>query len=159
DGSAGTTSTATKLNFWLSEDITEHASGSHAGTAEFTGICSLLTSNQQRCSVNISNFAAFDTGTLDHAFPFFSHFGTKDQKTENRTGPTGSSIFCASAAGVAFSSCLIGTNCGTSATVGLDILGASAAATITGGNLWHDVNIEHFTCNLAGATAGGNCTT
>src|SRR5829696_1832964 len=157
DGSLLTTAGSTPLHFWLSDDITEHASGSHAGTAQFTGTCSLVSGTLQRCAVGISSFAAFDTGTLDHAFPFFSHIGTKDQKTENRSGATGSSISCASATGVAFSSCLIGTSCGTTATVSLSVLVASASATVSGGNLWRDVNAEHFTCNLA--TAGSTCTT
>jgi len=158
DGSLETTSASTPLSFWLSEDITEHASGSHAGTAQFTGNCSLVTTTQQRCAVIISNFAAFDVGTLDHITPFFSHVGSKDQKTENRTGTAGTSISCASAAGVAFSSCLIGTSCGTSASVSLSLLIASASATISGGNMWRDVNAEHFTCNSA-TSAGSNCTT
>lgn len=158
DGSSETSSASTPLKFWLSEDITEHASGGHAGTAQFTGNCSLVSSSQQRCSVIISNFAAFDSGTLDHITPFFSHVGSKDQKTENRTGLAGTSISCASAAGVAFSSCLIGTSCGTSASVSLSVLIASASATISGGNMWRDVNAEHFTCNLA-SSAGSNCTT
>jgi hypothetical protein len=156
-GGSLTTAGSTPLTFWLSDDIAEHASGSHAGTANFTGICSLVTPTQQRCSVSITNFAAFDTGVLDHITPFFSHVGSKDQKTENRTGATGTNVSCASAAGVAFSSCLIGTNCGTTASVSLSVLVASVSATVTGGNLWHDVNAEHFSCNLA--SAAGNCTT
>lgn len=157
DGSFQTAAGSTPLGFWLSGDFTEHASGWHAGTAEFTGVCSQLPGSLQRCSVVISNFAAFDSGVLDNITPFFSHVGTKDQKTENRTGPNGTSIFCAAATGVSFSSCLIGTSCGTSATVTLSLLGQTASSTVNGGNLWRDLNIEHFTCNLA--TAGSNCTT
>jgi hypothetical protein len=157
DGLLATTAGSTPLFFWLSDDITEHASGSHLGTADFTGICSLISGTLQRCAVGITNFAAFDSGTLDHITPFFSHVGTKDQKTENRTGAPGTSISCASAAGVAFSSCLIGTSCGTTAAVSLSVLVASASATITGGNMWRDVNAEHFSCNLA--SPGANCTT
>ncbi len=144
------------LTFWFSPDIAEHASGEHIGTAQFTGTCSLVTSTQQRCSVGITNFAAADSGVLDHITPFFSHVGSKDQKTENRTGATGTSVSCASAAGVAFSSCLIGTSCGTAAAVSLSVLVASVSATVNGGNLWRDVNAEHFTCNLASAPS--NCT-
>jgi hypothetical protein len=157
DGSLLTVAGSTSLLFWLSEDNIEHASGFHAGTAQFTGTCSLVSGTLQRCAVGISNFAAFDSGTLDHVFPFFSHIGSKDQKTENRTGATGTLVSCASATGVAFSSCLIGTSCGTTATVSLSVLVASASATVSGGNMWRDVNAEHFTCNLA--TASSTCTT
>lgn len=157
DGTTATLFSSTPLNFWLSGDDAEHASGWHAGTAQFTGECSTLSNSQQRCSVAISNFAAFDSGTLSNITPLFWHFGTKDQKSENRTGQLGSPISCAAAAGVAFSACLIGTNCGGQASVSLSVLVASASATISGGNLWHDVNAEHYSCALA--TAGNMCTT
>lgn len=147
----------TKLEFWLSEDETEHASGHHAGTAEFEGVCSLTTSNQQRCKVEVSNFVAFDVGVLDTITPFFSHIGTKDFKTENRTGPIGTAVPCGAATGVAFSSCLIGTSCGASASVSLSVLIATVSSSITGGNIWRDSNAEHFSCNLS--LAGSNCTT
>jgi hypothetical protein len=152
-----TFATSTPLFHWFSQDEVEHASGKHLGTADFDGVCSVLSNNLQRCSVRVSNFAAADSGTLDHITPFFTHVGTKDLKTENRTGGFGSSIFCASATGVAFSSCLIGTNCAGSATVTLTLFVTEAEGTISGGNLWRDLNVEHFTCNLGG-TAGGNCT-
>lgn len=109
----------------------------------------------QRCAVVVSNFGAFESGTLNHLTPFFAHVGSKDLKTENRTGPTGTTIQCASATGVAFSTCLFGTNCGTNATVSLSLGVASAGATITGGNLWRDVNSEHFSCSLP---TSPNCT-
>lgn len=157
---AGTASTVTPLPFWLSTDPTDHASGHHAGTAEFTGNCTVLTNNSQRCAVGVTNFEAFDSGTLDYVTPFFSHVGTKDLKTENRTGALGTSVSCASATGVAFSTCLLGTSCGTTANVSLSLLVASASATVTGGNLWRDVNAEHFTCSLsAGNTGGGGGST
>jgi hypothetical protein len=148
---------STPLSFWLSGDDSEHASGRHGGTAQFTGECSTLVNNQQRCSVAVSNFAAFETGTLDHVTPFFWHVGSKDQKTENRSGPLGSPISCASATGVAFSSCLLNTSCGGTATVSLSVLVASASASVSGGNLWHDVTAEHYSCALA--SAGSMCTT
>lgn len=148
---------STPLGFWLSEDDAEHASGRHGGTAQFTGDCSLLLNKQQRCSVGISNFAAFESGTLSNTTPFFWHVGSKDQKTENRTGALGTSISCAAATGVAFSSCLLGSSCGGSASVSLSILIASASASVSGGNLWHDVNAEHFSCALA--SSGSTCTT
>jgi hypothetical protein len=153
-------STITALPFWFSEDFTEHASGRHAGTAEYRGTCTVLPGSLQRCSVVVGAFEAFDSGTLSNFSIFFSHTGSKDQKTENRTGALGTSISCASATGVAFSSCLLGTSCGTSAQVGLTILITSAAATITGGNMWRDVNAEHFTCSLsptAGTGGTGSC--
>jgi len=157
DGTTGTSATTTSLPYWYSEDPTEHASGSHAGTAEYAGVCSVLPGSLQRCEVKVSNFAAVESGTLSNITFFFSHVGTKDQKTESRTGAVGTSVSCAAATGVAFSSCLLGTTCGTGASVTLSILVASAQATISGGNMWHDVNAEHFTCNLS--SAGGSCTT
>jgi hypothetical protein len=157
-GTTDTLFSSTPLPFWISGDLTEHASGWHGGTAKFTGECSVVPNNQQRCSVAVKEFAAFETGTLSNFTSFFWHVGSKDLKTENRTGLRGSSISCASAAGVAYSSCLLGTNCGGSASVSLSVLVASASATISGGNLWHDVNAEHFSCALATAS-GGTCTT
>jgi hypothetical protein len=155
--SLNTSSTVTSLPPWLSLDETEHLSGFHGGAADYAGECLVLPGSLQRCAVVIRNFAAFESGTLDHLTPFFSHIGTKDQKTENRTGPIGASVSCASATGVAFSSCLIGTSCGSSANVSLSVGVASASASVSGGNLWRDVNAEHFTCNLS--NAGSNCTT
>jgi hypothetical protein len=150
---------ATELPLWLSQDETEHASGHHAGTSEYTGVCSLLTNTLQRCKVNVSNFAAFDAGTLSNFTFFFSHVGSKDLKTENRTGALGTTIPCAAATGVAFSSCLLGTSCDSTASVSVSLLIASATSSVTGGNLWRDSNAEFFSCNLPGATAGGTCTT
>jgi hypothetical protein len=152
------TLTSTILPLWLSGDDAEHASGMHAGTAEYTAVCSLLSGGLQRCQVVVDRFVAFDTGVLDHFTPLFSHIGTKDLKTESRTGATGTTVPCAAATGVAFSTCLIGTNCGQKASVSLSILIASASSTVTGGNLWRDSNAEHFTCNFATAD-GGTCTT
>ncbi|HKV33094.1 MAG TPA: hypothetical protein VJP89_02110 [Pyrinomonadaceae bacterium] len=147
----------TPLPLWLSEDDTEHASGHHAGTAEYTGVCSRINSTLQRCNVSVSNFAAFDTGSLSNVTFFFSHVGSKDLKTESRTAAVGTTVPCAAATGVAFSSCLLGTSCDSTANVSVSLLIASASSTITGGNLWRDSNAEFFSCNL-NATAGGNCT-
>lgn len=149
-------STTTGLGLWISEDFVEHASGSHAGTAEYKGNCTVLPGSLQRCSVAVGAFEAIESGTLSNITPFFSHVGTKDLKTENRTGAIGTSISCAAATGVAFSSCLLGTSCGANAQVSLSVLILSASATVTGGNMWRDVNAEHFTCNLS--SAGGTCT-
>jgi hypothetical protein len=146
-----------RLPNWLSEDDTEHASGGHAGTAEYTGVCSLVTTTLQRCNVEVSKFVAFDHGTLSNITFLFSHVGSKDLKTENRTGPVGTIVPCAAATGVAFSSCLLGTSCDSTASVSVSLLIASASSSITGGNLWRDSNAEFFSCNLP-ATAGGNCT-
>ena len=148
----------TMLPLWLSGDDQEHASGRHGGTAEFAGNCDMLAGNFQRCSVKINNFVAFETGTLSNLTPFFFHVGSKDQKTEDGSGPVGSPVTCASGTGVAFSTCLFGTNCGGNATVSLSILLASVSATVNGGNLWRDAHAEQFKCNLS-ATAGGSCTT
>lgn len=144
------------LQFWFSTDISEHISGEHGGTAEFTGTCTPIIGGFQRCAVVVRNFASLEAGTLDHLTPFFAHIGSKDLKTENRTGPTGTTIQCASATGVAFSTCLFGTSCGTSAQVSLSLGVASASATVSGGNLWRNVNAEHFSCSLPNTS---NCTT
>lgn len=148
---------STAIPLWLSQDETEHASGHHAGTAEYTGVCSLVTKTLQRCRVAVSNFAAFETGTLSNITFFFSHVGSKDLKTENRTGAVGTTVPCAAATGVAFSSCLLGTSCDSTANVSINLLIASASSSVTGGNLWRDSNAEFFSCNLGTATAGSNC--
>ena len=157
-GSFNQASSSTELPLWISGDDQEHASGRHAGTAEYTGTCDLLPGNLQRCSVKINNFAAFETGTLSNLTPFFYHVGSKDQKTEDSTGALGSPVTCVSGTGVAFSTCLFGTNCGGNASLSLSILIASVSATVNGGNLWRDAHAEQFRCNLS-ATAGGTCTT
>jgi len=92
DGGGDTLFSSTPLPIWISGDLEEHASGWHGGTAKFTGQCFVVPNNQQRCSVAVNEFAAFETGTLSNFTPFFWHVGSKDQKTENRTGPRGSSI-------------------------------------------------------------------
>ena len=135
------TPSSTALPFWLSPDDTEHASGFHGGTAEYAGECSRLPGNLQRCRVTVDKFVAFDTGVLDYITPFFTHFGTKDLKTENRTGPTGTTVACAAATGVAFSVCLIGTSCGATASVSLSVLIASASSIC---NRWQSV--ARFEC-------------
>jgi hypothetical protein len=143
------------LPSWFSIDITEHISGEHGGTADYTGTCTPIIGGLQRCSVVVQNFASFEDGTLDHLTPFFAHVGSKDLKTENRTGNTGTTVICGSATGVAFSTCLFGTSCGTNAQVSLNLGIGTAGATVTGGNLWRDANAENFSCSLAGAS---NCT-
>jgi hypothetical protein len=158
DGGGGSTSSSTVLPLWFNTEETEHSSGFHGGTAQYLGNCTRMSGNLQRCSVTVDKFAAFDTGVLEYLTPFFTHFGTKDLKTENRTGALGTSVACGAATGVAFSVCLIGTSCGATASVSLSVLIASASSSMTGGNLWRDSNAEHFTCNL-GATAGNTCTT
>ncbi|HZN05269.1 MAG TPA: hypothetical protein VFB65_00730 [Pyrinomonadaceae bacterium] len=157
DGGSTDTGSLTPLHFWLSIDITEHISGEHGGTANYTGTCTPIIGGLQRCAVVVSNFASFEHGVLDHITPFFSHIGSKDLKTENRTGPTGTTIQCASATGVAFSTCLFGTNCSTNANVSLTISGATVGASVSGGNLWRDVNSEHFSCSLPGSPIAVTC--
>ncbi|HEU4711605.1 MAG TPA: hypothetical protein VFS76_08575 [Pyrinomonadaceae bacterium] len=154
-GTVDTASVSTPLKFWFSTDIGEHISGEHGGTANFTGTCTPLLGGFQRCAVVVNDFASFEAGTLDHLTPLFAHIGSRDLKTENRTGATGTTIQCAAATGVAFSTCFLSTNCGTNASVSLNLGVASAGATITGGNLWRDVNAEHFSCNLPNSS---NCT-
>jgi hypothetical protein len=146
-----------ELAFWLATDNTEHASGNHMGTAKFFGRCSDVTNNNQRCEVLIRNFGIDESGTLDHVFGTFNHIGTKDQRTENRTGPRNNNLACAAATGVAFSTCLIGFNCGGSASVSLNLGVGSSTAAVSGGNLWRAVTVEHFNCNPS--TSVGTCTT
>jgi hypothetical protein len=163
DFSTAEWSAATKLPNWLSRDATEHASGDHAGTAQYQGVCTVLPGNLQRCAVAVSNFAAFDTGTLSNLTPFWSHVGTKDLKVENRTGPMGTLVSCGAATGVAFSSCFVGTSCAATASVSLSLVIASASSSVTGGNMWRDSNAEFFTCNIAPGSCvsskGGVCPT
>ena len=151
-GTNAANSTTVNLGAWDSNDDKEHASGSHGGTAEYKGNCTVLPGNLQRCAVVVGAFEALESGTLSNLTPFFSHVGTKDLKTENRTGALGTSISCASATGVAFSTCLLGSNCAATANVSIDVGFASASATVTGGNMWRDVNVEHFTCSLKAVT-------
>lgn len=153
---AAASTTVTRLPLWLSGDDREHASGWHAGSAEYSGVCSYVSNTLQRCDVVVDNFADFDTGTLSTFTPFFSHIGSKDKKTEAGTGPTGSTIQCAAATGVAFSSCLLGTSCGATAQVSLNIFIGTASSTVTGGNMWRDSHAEQFRCNLA--TISSSCT-
>ena len=121
-GTFTASSTTTDLGLWFSDDDAEHASGSHKGTAEYKGNCTVLPGSLQRCTVAVEAFQAVESGTLSNITLFFSHVGTKDMKTESRTGAIGTSISCAAATGVAFSSCLFGTSCGTNAQVGLSVL-------------------------------------
>ena len=158
ENTGDTASMSTPLTSWYSPDASGHASGDHGGTADFTGTCTPLPGELQRCAVVISNFAAFESGVLDNLTPFFSHVGSKDSKTENRTDARGMTIQCASAAGVAFSTCLIGTTCGSSAQVTVNGGIIAGSVTITGGNLWRDINSEQFSCNLP-STIPSNCTT
>ena len=146
---------STPLPNWFSTDFAEHDSGDHGGTAEYTGTCTQIVGGFQRCAVVVSNFASFESGSLDHVTPFFKHVGSKDLKTENRTGATGSTIQCVAATGVAFSTCFIGTSCGTNAQVSVTVGPASGGVTVTGGNLWRDANSEHFSCSLP--TVASNC--
>ena len=157
ENSGGTALISTPLAFWYSPDASEHASGDHGGTAEFTGTCTPLPGGLQRCAVVVKDFATFESGVLDHVTPFFSHVGTKDLSTQNRNGEAGTTIQCATATGVAFSTCLIGTTCGSNAEVTLNLGVASGSLTVTGGNLWRDANAEHFSCNLP-STIPSNCT-
>jgi hypothetical protein len=144
-------------DFWLAHDEKDHASGSHAGTAKFTPTCSQLLNNRQKCQVLVSDFEAYDTGVLTDVFGIWFHKGVKDRKTDAAYGPAGASVTCASAAGVAFSSCLHLFSCEVNMQLGISIVGGNAGATIIGGNLWRDAHAVSNTCNLA--SAGGSCTT
>ncbi|PYS72636.1 MAG: hypothetical protein DMF69_07100, partial [Acidobacteria bacterium] len=97
--------------------------------------------------------------TLDSVFDIWFHKGIKDKKTETNFGPASSEIRCASAVGVAFSTCLIGTNCQVNISVGISAQGAGASATVTGGNLWHDGKAVGNLCRIGTVAGGGTCTT
>lgn len=155
-GGSSTSESGSFSKFWLSLDPTEHASGSHGGTANFTASCTREGTSSQRCEVSIGNFEAIETGTLDTLF--FIHKGVKDKKTETGFGPAGTNVSCASVAGVAFSSCLMFTDCHVNITVGLTVVVGKADAQVFGGNLWRDGHAVSNTCNLSsgGSTA---CTT
>jgi hypothetical protein len=154
----GRADSSTELPMWFVGDETEHAGGSHIGTARYRGDCTTLPGNLQRCSVTVYNFAAHDSGGLDHILlGLWYHRGTKDQRAENRTAPANNSISCAAITGVAFSSCLIGFDCGGNASVSLGVGGVGGEGSVSGGNLWRAFNVEHYNCNPA--SAGGSCTT
>ena len=146
-------------DFWLGSDFSEHASGSHSGTAMFTPTCTAQPNNRQRCEVVVTNFEAFDTGTLSDVFGLWFHKGVRESKTESAFGPAGTNVSCTSVAGVAFSSCLILTGCQVNIQVGANVSGGTAIATITGGNLWRDAHAVTNTCNLSSSSGGGSCTT
>ncbi|PWT88774.1 MAG: hypothetical protein C5B55_12525 [Blastocatellia bacterium] len=142
---------------WTARDDTDHASGDHLGTAKFATKCSYAENNRQRCDVTISNFAANDSGTLTDIFQIYVHRGAKDEKLESAFAPIGTNVTCASAAAVAFSSCLIGFECQVNASVTLNFGVGTASATVTGGNLWRAAQAVSNTCNLPPVIAGG-CT-
>ena len=146
-------------DFWLGNDFSEHASGSHAGTATFTPTCTAQPNNRQRCEVLVTNFEAFDTGTLDDAFGLWFHKGVKESKTETSFGSAGTNVSCSSVVGVAFSSCLVFTGCQVNIQVGASVSAGSVGAIVTGGNLWRDGHAVSNTCNLSSTSGGGSCTT
>jgi hypothetical protein len=77
---AGGTSAQRQLNsltFWLSGDDEEHASGRHGGTAEFSGVCDTLPGSCNVAPWRSTNFAAFETGTLEQLHSFLFHVGSK----------------------------------------------------------------------------------
>ena len=145
--------------FWLKQSYEEHASGSHGGTAVFTPSCTYDTNYRQRCTVNISNFETLESGTLDDTFGIWYHKGAKDSQTEVNFGPAGTNVSCKSAAGVAFSSCLLLTGCQVNVSVSANTGVGGIGATVLGGNLWRDGQAVGITCNLSGSTAGATCTT
>jgi len=147
-----------KGEFWLSSDQLDHASGSHSGTAVFTPTCGVTDDHRERCEVLITNFEAYDTGTLNDVFLIWSHRGAKNQKTEVAYGQLGTNITCSSVAGVAFSTCLIGTTCAVNVQVSATA-GIGGGATAVGGNLWNSAHAVTNNCKLWDGTAGGNCTT
>ena len=150
--------TEVKGEFWLSSDQLDHASGSHSGTAVFTPTCGVTDDHRERCEVLISNFEAYDTGTLNDVFLIWTHRGAKNQKTEVTFGQLGTNVTCSSVAGVAFSTCLIGTTCAMNVQVSASA-GIGGSATATGGNLWNSAHAVTNNCKLWDGSTGGNCTT
>ena len=150
--------TAVKGEFWLSSDQLDHASGSHSGTAVFTPTCSVTDDHRERCEVLITNFEAYDTGTLNDVFLIWAHRGAKNQKTEATYGQLGTNITCSSVAGVSFSTCLIGTTCAINVQVSATA-GVGGSAMAVGGNLWNSAHAVTNNCRLWDGSAGGNCTT
>jgi hypothetical protein len=157
-GAGDVSSTAIKGEFWLSSDQLDHASGSHSGTAVFTPTCGVSDDHRERCEVLITNFEAYDTGTLNDVFLIWAHRGAKKQQTEVTFGQLGTNITCSSAAGVAFSTCLIGTTCAVNIQVSASA-GIGGSATATGGNLWNSAHAVTNNCKLWDGSTGANCTT
>jgi hypothetical protein len=147
-----------KGEFWLSSDQLDHASGSHAGTAVFTPTCSVTDDHRERCEVFVTNFEAYDTGTLNDVFLIWFHRGVKHSNTEVTFGQLGADIKCSSVAGVAFSTCLIGTGCAINIQVSATA-GVGGGAIATGGNLWNSAHAVTNNCRLWDGSTAANCTT
>jgi len=150
--------TAVKGEFWLSSDQLDHASGSHSGTAVFTPTCGVTDDHRERCEVLVTNFEAYDTGTLNDVFLIWFHRGVKHSNTEVTFGQLGADIKCSSVAGVAFSTCLIGTGCAINIQVSATA-GVGGGAVATGGNLWNSAHAVTNNCKLWDGSTGANCTT
>jgi hypothetical protein len=145
-----TTSNFGQSFFWLSNGYDYHASGSHLGTAYFYPLCVSLPYNYQRCQVNTSNEVAHDSGTVTNYF--YYHVGNVGLNEQAGNGPKGQDVSCAAAVGVAFSLC-VNPSCGVSVTVGITGSGASASATVSGGDLWRSTHAEGYICHMS--TSGG----
>ena len=144
---------------WLSGDDAEHASGRHAGTAEYTGelfhCCRTSSNDAQSRSITSRPLKRVRSVTSRRSF---WHVGVERSEDGEPHRSAGSTISCAAATGVAFSSCLLGTSCGGSAAVSLSVLVASAIsnrypAATSGTTLMPN------TISCALATAGSTCTT
>ena len=151
---AGTSNLTDGSYFWYTSDYTAHASGNHIGTADFTSTCTPQLNNYQRCDVSINNLAAYDSGVVTNLL--FYHVGKTNKQTQGAVGPMGTSLTCASAAGVAFRYCL-SKSCGFTVSVSVSIVGQGATATVSGGDLWNAGHAEAITCKLT-PTSTSNCT-
>ena len=155
-GVCATNSPAPGVTQWNCFDYTEHGSGSHLGTARYYPQCLALPNNYQRCEIPMSNVVANESGQTNNLL--YYHVGRTSIDTKWGNAPRGQDLTCASAAGVAFNNCL-NPQCGVSMQVGVTVQGASASATVSGGNLWNAVHGEAHTCRLPTEVAGGLCTT
>lgn len=146
ESSESVTPDANGSPFWYASDRTNHASGVHAGWANFSKSCTPTAGGNQHCSVGVSADNA-DSGTVTNYF--YYHVGAVDQKDENHDAPRGQSVTCAAAAGVAFQYCL-NSSCTVPTSLSLSILGNGASATMTSpGSFWRAAHAEAQTCNIA----------
>ena len=132
---------------FFSKDEKYHNSGSHYGLTVLQSECNLLYNCEQTCQVDVISKIFNDTGQTNETLPYYHVKGTKE-KINRSEGPTNSDIECETAVGYGFSNCLLG-NCTVFVEVGVTGKGASASATISGGDLWNsDGHILGRTCRM-----------
>ena len=124
--------------------------GVHHGRARFRPECFAEPNNQQRCNVQIRDVGYGDS---DDNTDWYWHVGNYAENGRGNSGPRGQDISCDSSVGFAFDRCLVRT-CGVSLQLSVSGSGASASATVSGGNLWRAARAEGTTCRLQSEPSG-----